>query len=168
MALNQAVVEKLEIAEVDLAGQLAGDVSEIFSTMVGVEEINYLSQEVEAVTHLKNSVTAMVGLAGTCNGMVCLHTSRALALCFTAQMLGMDVSEVEDDVNDALGEIANMIGGSFKHHLSNNGNDIKLSTPSVVTGTDYSFSTGRPGDTLTLLFSAKGEEFLVSVVLETD
>jgi len=168
MALNQAVVEKLGIAEVDLARQLSGDVCEIFATMVGVEDIQQLTKEVEATTHFKNSVTAMVGLAGTCNGMVCLHTSQNLALCFTAQMLGMDVSEVNDDVDDALGEIANMVGGSFKHHLSNSGDDIKLSTPSVVTGTDYSFSSGHPGDTLTLVFSAKGEEFVISVVLEID
>ena len=168
MALNQAVVEKLGVAEVDLIRQLVSDVCEIFSTMVGVEDINHLPQEVETAPHFKKSVTAMVGLAGTCNGMVCLHTSQALAMNFTAQMLGMDVGEVEDDVNDALGEIANMIGGSFKHHLSNGGDDIKLSTPSVVTGTDYSFSSGQPGETLSLLFSAAGEEFMVSVVLEMD
>lgn len=168
MALNQAVVEKLGIAEVDLSRQLAGDVCEIFATMVGIEDIQQLSKEIEATTHFKNSVTAMVGLAGTCNGMVCLHTPQNLALDFTAQMLGMDVSEVSEDVDDALGEIANMVGGSFKHHLSNSGDDIKLSTPSVVTGTDYSFSSGHPDDTLTLVFSAKGEEFVVNVVLELD
>jgi chemotaxis protein CheX len=167
MALNTSVVEKLGVTEADLARQLASDVGEIFSTMVGIEDVQ-ISHEVEAVTHFTNSVTAMVGLAGTCNGMVCLHTSQTLALIFTAQMLGMDESEVGDDVNDALGEIANMIGGSFKHHLSNGGDDIKLSTPSVVTGTTYSFSSGRPGDTLTLLFNAKGEEFMVSVVLQMD
>lgn len=168
MALNKTVIERLGVAEADLVRQLADDVCEIFATMVGIGDILHLTQEVEAGTHFRNSVTAMVGLAGTCNGMVCLHTSQNLALGFTAQMLGMDVSEVQDDLDDALGEIANMIGGSFKHHLSNSGNDIKLSTPSVVTGTDYSFSSGHSGDTLTLLFSANGEEFMVSIVLEMD
>jgi chemotaxis protein CheX len=168
MALNKAVVEKLGMTEVDLTSQLAGDVCEIFATMVGVEDIQHVIKEAEATSHFKNSVTAMVGLAGTCNGIVCLHTSQTLALSLTAQMLGMDISEVNDDVDDALGEIANMVGGSFKHHLSNNGDDIKLSTPSVVTGTDYSFSSGRSGDALTVVFSANGEEFLVSIVLEVD
>ena len=168
MAFNKMVVEKLGVSEADLVNLLVGDVGEIFSTMVGIEDVQHIPQELEAVTHFKNSVTAMVGLAGTCNGMVCVHTSQTLALGFTAQMLGMDVSEVGDDVSDALGEIANMVGGSFKHHLSRGGDDIKLSTPSVVTGTDYSFSSGHPGDTMTLLFNAMGEEFMVSVVLEMD
>lgn len=168
MALNQTVIEQLGVAEADLVQLVIKDVGEIFSTMVGVDGINHLPQEVPAVTQFRNSVTAMVGLAGSCNGVVCLHTSPELARTFTAQMLGMDVSEVEDDVGDALGEIANMIGGSFKHHLSNGGNDIKLSTPSVVTGSDYSFSSGHPGDTLSLLFNVEAEEFMVSVVLEME
>ena len=36
MALNQAVVEKLGVAEADLTKQLVSDVCDIFSTMVGV------------------------------------------------------------------------------------------------------------------------------------
>jgi chemotaxis protein CheX len=168
MALNQSVVAYLGVAEADLTRQLSEDVCEIFSTMVGVGDIEHLQREVELATHFENSVTAMVGLAGTCNGMVCLHVSRDLALGFTAQMLGMDVSEVADDMDDALGEIANMIGGSFKHHLSHSGDTIKLSTPSVVTGSDYTITSGRPGESLPLLFQAKGEEFVVSVVIAMD
>ena len=167
MALSHSVIEKQGITEDDLTKLLVGDVCEIFGTMVGIEGVTYLAK-VDVATQFKNSVTAMVGLAGTCNGMICLHTTHALALSFTASMLGMDVSEVEDDMNDAMGEIANMAGGSFKHHLSNGGDDIKLSTPSVVTGTDYSFSSGSPGETLTLLFGACDEEFTISVVLKMD
>jgi len=167
MTLNEAVVEKLGVAEADLTRQLVSDVCEIFTTMVGVEDIKPLPRE-ERTLQFDKSVTAMVGLAGTCNGVVCLYASQTLALAFTAQMLGMDVSEVADDMGDALGEITNMIGGSFKHHLSNGGDDIKLSTPSVVTGTDYSFSSVHACETLSLIFSASGEKFMVSVALEMD
>ena len=169
MALNQTVIERIGVAEVELTQRLVGDISEIFSTMVGIDDVRHLAQEVEpAPSRFKDSVTAMVGLAGSCNGLVCMHTSQKSSLCFTAQMLGMDVSEVADDVTDALGEIANMIGGSFKHHLSSGGDDIKLSTPSVVMGSDYTFSSGHPGDALTLVFDANNEQFMVSVVLELD
>jgi chemotaxis protein CheX len=168
MALNQSVIEQLGISEAELTRLLASDVCEIFSTMVGVTEIAYLPREIENPTHFSNSVTAMVGLAGTSNGMVCLHTSKALGLWFTAQMLGMEVTEVDDDMDDALGEIANMIGGSFKHHLSNSGDSIKLSTPSVVTGSDYSITSGHPGESLSLVFQAGGEEFIISAIIAMD
>lgn len=75
----------------------------------GLPSIRHLAQEQAKTTHFASGVTAIVGLAGTCNGLVSLHSSQTLALGFTTQMPGMDVSEVGDDVNDALGEIANMI-----------------------------------------------------------
>jgi chemotaxis protein CheX len=168
MALNQSIIEQLGVSEADLTRLLIGDVCEIFSTMVGVPGIEHLPREIENPTHFSNSVTAMVGLAGSSNGMVCLHTSKALGLWFTAQMLGMDVADVDDDMDDALGEIANMIGGSFKHHLSNNGDTIKLSTPSVVTGSDYSITSGHPGESLSLVFRAGGEEFIISAIIAMD
>ena len=166
MGLKQAVIDKLGIVESDLINQFVTDVCEIFTTMVLVDDIEYLAKEVEVTNHFTESVTAMVGLAGTYNGIVCMHTSKNLAQVFTAKMLGMDEEEVENDVSDALGEIVNMISGSFKHQLSKGGSDIQLSTPSVVTGSDYSFFSGNPGHTLAFLFSSNGEEFIISVVLE--
>lgn len=168
MALNQEIVKKIGVTEVDLTSLLVSDVTEIFSTMVGVSDIFHLPQEVEVATHFKDSVSAMVGLAGACNGLVCIHTSKTLAQNFTSGMLGMEVTEIGDDVIDALGEIANMIGGSFKHHISCGGDDVKLSIPSVVTGSDYSFSSGHSADTIALLFTAQSEKFMVCVVLKTD
>jgi chemotaxis protein CheX len=76
------------------------------------------------------------------------------------------VDEFNDDVSDALGEIANMTAGSFKLYLTKSGADIRLSTPSVVTGEEYFFAAGRQADFLTLCFGAKGETFLFRAVLE--
>ena len=83
-------------------------------------------------------------------------------------MLGMEVTEIDADVHDALGEIANMIAGSFKHHFSNGGSDVKLSTPSVLNGKEYVISAGNPADTLSLLFDVDNEWFIVSVILASE
>ncbi len=168
MTLKQAIMEKIGITETDLIRQFVTDICEIFSTMLFIDDIIYISQDVQVSTHFTNSVTAMVGLAGTYNGMVCMHTSNKLARTFTALMLGMDEAEVDDDMSDALGEIVNMISGALKQHLSKGGSDIRLSIPSVVSGTDYSFYSGDPGNTLSILLSTKGEEFIVTAVLETN
>jgi chemotaxis protein CheX len=80
----------------------------------------------------------------------------------------MEVTELNEDVNDALGEIANMIAGSFKHHLSKDGHEVRLSTPSVVTGKEYVISSGSIANTLTLLFDSKEEWFMISIVIEMD
>ena len=59
-----------------------------------------------------------------------------------------------------------MIAGSFKHHLSKGGHEVRLSTPSIITGKEYMFSTGSAGETLSLLYDSNGECFLVHVALE--
>jgi chemotaxis protein CheX len=83
-------------------------------------------------------------------------------------MIGMEVTQLDEDVNDALGEIANMVAGSFKHHLSKDGHEVRLSTPSVVTGKEYVISSGSVNDTLTLLFDSNEEWFMISIVVEMD
>ena len=162
--INAAILEQLKTTEEQLIEHLDGDVREIFSTMVGVE----VTPSQTAVTDTKfiDCVTAMVGFAGSYNGMISLNAPQPLALSLASQMLGMEITECDDDVRDALGEIANMIGGSFKHHFVKDGHEVRLSTPSVMSGAEYSISVGSVPDTLTLRFESGAEHFMVSIYLE--
>lgn len=166
MSISKSILAQLNATEEDVVVQLDKDTREIFSTMVGAE-ISEHSKKVEAVTAFKQSVTAMVGLAGVFNGLINIHTSKKLAIHFASQMLGMTIEGIDDDVTDALGEIANMLGGSFKHHFVLGGREVRLSIPSVITGEEYVMSAGSLSDTLTLMFEAEGEPFLISIYLES-
>lgn len=165
MPLNPLVSQKTGITEEQLVKLIHDDVQGIFTTMVGIEDLLHLPIQVDAQTHFNDCITAMVGFAGTYDGILNLHVPQTLALSFTSSMLGMEVTELGEDVSDALGEIANMIAGSFKQHLSRGGNDIHLSTPSIVTGKEYVLSSGSAGDTLTLLFDTCEQWFMVSIVI---
>jgi chemotaxis protein CheX len=166
MAFKTETLSALNTTEERLVKVLTQDVQEIFSSMVGVEDILYLPPQVEMDGHFKECLTAMVGLAGSYSGLVSIHVPWPLALAFTSQMLGMEVTEIDDDVTDAMGEIANMIAGSFKQHLSKGGGDIQLSTPSVVTGADYTISNGSTNENITLKLATDEEWFMVSLTLE--
>lgn len=166
MALNQAVIESLGFTEDELTSRMTSNIQEVFSTMVGMDDLQHLPRQDHPPISFENCVTAMVGLAGTYNGLVCLHAPLNLAMVFTSGMLGMEVKEFDDDVRDAIGEIANMAAGSLKQHLSSGGADISLSTPSVVAGKEYSVAAGNPADSFTLHFAAEGESFMVSATLE--
>ncbi|HEY3309712.1 MAG TPA: chemotaxis protein CheX [Desulfuromonadaceae bacterium] len=168
MTVTPAILKTLQITEDELAVRLIKDVSEVFNTMVGMDDLLHLPLQIDPVTHFENCVTAMVGLAGTFNGLITLHAPQKLALEFTSSMLGMEVTEINDDVRDALGEIANMIAGSFKQHLSQGGSDIKMSTPSVVYGNDYFIAAASPMDSLTVRFATKDDWFMVAVALEIE
>lgn len=149
-----------------LCQQLTNDVMEIFSTMVGMGELLHHPVQVDPVTHFKDCLSALVGLAGTYSGVVSVHMPSVLALKATSCMLGMEITEQNNDVKDAMGEISNMIAGSFKQHLSKSGSDIRLSTPSVIYGRDYVVTLGSIPEQIALRFAAGDEWFLVSVALD--
>lgn len=168
MSLNTVIYEELGLSEDVLINHIHKDVLDIFTSMVGVDNVVHQPIQVDTRTHFSDCITSMVGFAGKYNGLLCLHVPLNLAMLFTSSMLGMEVTEIDDDVNDALGEIANMLGGSFKHHLSKDGHEVRLSTPSVVSGKEYVISSGSVNDTLTLLFNVNGEGFIVSIVIEIE
>jgi chemotaxis protein CheX len=166
MPMKPETLAAINTTEEELVKSLTRDVQDVFINMVGVEDLTHIPTQVDVTTHFKECLTAMVGLAGTYNGLVSVHLPWPLAISFTSLMLGMEVTEIDDDVNDAMGEIANMIAGSFKQHLSKGGSDIQLSTPSVVNGADYVVSSGNNLENITLKFAIDQEEFLVAISIE--
>jgi len=162
--INADILVQLKTTQDQLIELLDGDVREIFSSMVGQEVSS--SQTTATTTKFHHCVTAMVGFAGSYNGMISINAPLKLAMNFTSQMLGMDVTECGEDVHDALGEIANMIGGSFKLHFVKDGHEVRLSTPSVISGDEYAMSAGSIPDTLTLMFETSADHFMVSIYLE--
>jgi chemotaxis protein CheX len=162
--INTEIQGLLNITEGQLIEHLNKDIREIFNTMVGAD----LSEAIITVTKtkFKDCVTAMVGFAGSYNGMISINTPQKLAMGLASQMLGMEISECAEDVHDTIGEIANMIGGSFKHHFVVHGHEVRLSTPSVISGEEYFISIGSIPDTLTVMFKYGDEQFWVSVDLE--
>jgi chemotaxis protein CheX len=166
MPMKPETLAAINMTEDDLIKGLIKDVQDVFVNMVGVEDLMHLPIQIDVTTHFKECLTAMVGLAGTYNGLVSVHLPWPLALSFTSLMLGMEVTEIDDDVNDAMGEIANMVAGSFKQHLSKGGSDIQLSTPSVVNGSDYVVSSGTNLENITLKFATDEEWFMVSLSIE--
>jgi chemotaxis protein CheX len=157
------ILGQLNTTEIQLIELMDADVRDIFTTMVGAE----VSQSRTTVTEtkFKDSVSAMVGFAGSYTGMISINAPQKLAMSFASQMLGMEVTEFDDDVRDALGEIANMIGGSFKHHFVKDGHEVRISTPSVISGEEYVVTVGAP-DTLSLMFESAAEHFIVCIYLE--
>ena len=166
MPISPETLHDLNISENQLIEALVKDVQDVFTTMLGVADITHIPTQAELPYTCRNCLTAMVGMVGRYNGLVCIKLPLPLALSFTSLMLGMKVTEIDDDVNDAMGEIANMIAGSFKQHLSKGGSDIQLSTPSVVNGSDYVVSSGSNLENITLKFASDEEWFMVSLSIE--
>jgi chemotaxis protein CheX len=108
------------------------------------------------------TLTASVQLTGAWDGSVLLYCTAGLARRAAAVMFGMEPTEMSDEeIGDALGELANMTGGNVKALLPQ---PCDLSLPAVVEGIDYRFVVPGSRVLSNILLSCEGEPFLVTLL----
>ncbi len=167
MTLNAAVSLAANLLEEDMRGYVIHATKEVFNTMIMMDVVDSYPL-LEPVTKFHCSITGMVGLAGTYTGILSIHCPKPFAMKITSNMLGMAVDEVGEDVNDALGEIANMLGGYVKQLLSKGGLDISLSIPTVISGEDYTINAMTDSDCVIIPFNVEEDRFLVGLKLSKE
>jgi chemotaxis protein CheX len=90
-----------------------------------------------AVPQLVGSVSFL----GEANGALYLCFQVSSARQFMGSMLGVTAAELaamgEEPVNDAVGELTNMVAGSFKNALCDAGRPCKLTLPSILRGSNF-------------------------------
>lgn len=80
-------------------------------------------------------ISAAVYFAGSWYGAILLECTPLQACRFAQYLISLEAPEsVNDDVRDAVGELANMLAGNLKSVLPHG---VVLSMPSVVEGSDY-------------------------------
>ena len=87
-------------------------------------------------------VVGTVGFIGDISGLIYLYLDAAFANEIASHMLGMSDAELEEAgdevVNDAVGELTNMTVGTFKNQLADKGFPCKLTSPSILRGSNFS------------------------------
>lgn len=78
------------------------------------------------------SITAIICLAGELSGMLAIHCSMDFARQCAELITGGEIEPTEDQICDTVGELANMIAGSFKRHMSAQVDLFDISLPSLV------------------------------------
>lgn len=105
-------------------------------------------------------VVGMVNITGGWEGSVLVRCTRPLARTITETMFGMDPGEATaDEIADALGEIANMIGGNVKSLVPG---PSQLSLPTVADYEHLSFPQSE--ECASSSFLTENEHMLVSVL----
>jgi chemotaxis protein CheX len=150
---------------VELRERMAASTIEIFTSMV-MMEISVAGDVNENYGILENSITGVVGLTGTTKGVLAVHIPHNVAFAITGNFLGIELDEVNEDVEDAIGELANMVGGNVKSLLSEKGRDIDLSLPSTVSGKEYGFHTIKGAEKIVIPFRSDTGVFFVELQLE--
>jgi chemotaxis protein CheX len=131
---------------------------EVFEIMLGCK----LELQAEPPSAL-GDITAMVGLAGQLCGLLTLRCTTKSAAIMTSKMLGVAVDQVDEQMCDALGEIANMVAGNFKNKLTGMADKCMLSVPTVITGSDYSCRSMANTGPMELIFLFENSPVVIAV-----
>lgn len=109
-------------------------VSNTFSTMLNAEarrgDLTLGDPKVR-----KYPISGIIGLSGHAIGTVVINLSEEVAIKAASVMLMDDITELNDDVIDTVGELANMVAGQAKVELEQY--ELSVSLPNVVTGVGH-------------------------------
>ena len=96
----------------------------------------YLKDESELET--KGEASAMIHFNGKVSGCFFLNMDKEALLYLAGEMLMEEQKEINEDVIDALGEIANLTAGATKDVLQAAGIEVEgISVPSVMLGSSF-------------------------------
>ena len=114
-------------------------------------------------------VTGVVGLTGKVNGSVALSFSEKAILHVVSNMFGEACKEIDAEVQDAVGELSNMICGDARRLLAEGGMIFEGAIPTVITGKEHQITHSVPGPSVVVPFSL-GEHgsFFVEICFEDE
>jgi chemotaxis protein CheX len=106
-------------------------IKEVFETMIEVTfSIGKPCLKKEGVP--SHEVSSIIGISGEVSGSVVINLSEKTALQLASALLGDQLSELDSDCVDAIGEIANMVAGNAKNGFPVG--NTSISVPTVVIG----------------------------------
>jgi chemotaxis protein CheX len=116
----------------------------------------------------RGDISGVIGLAGDATGSVAITFSEEIAKRIYAGMVGQEATALDDDVRDAVGEIANMIAGGAKATLSKEGYDFRIAIPSIIVGSGHTIEHKGKGPCLVVPFDLEGETFWLEVSFDAN
>ncbi len=83
------------------------------------------------------SVMGAVRFLGSLSGTVSFYAADDAACQIAGLLLGIPPEEADDQTADAVGEITNMIAGTFRAKMAQGGETLMITTPTVTRGSDF-------------------------------
>jgi len=165
MEPTMAVSLRESLQQVSDPRNLDASVEEVFQMMLGVN-CRRDSSPVAQNDREPESVTAVVGFGGLLSGACVFTTGSSAALVIAGHMTGMEFAEVDDTVEDGIGEICNMLAGVWKGKVPELAANCGLSVPAVITGRDYRLHVQAPEFQLHHLYRFGESSFAVTIVCD--
>jgi len=113
----------------------------------------------------KGDVSGIIGITGTIRGSLALSFSAGSILKIVSNMLGEEMTSINGDIRDAVGEITNMVSGAARKKIETMGFSLTASIPTVVSGKEHSIMHVLGGPSVIIPFEMDEGSFVVDVCM---
>lgn len=147
----------------EMADAISSATSDVFTKMLDLEISPGRLQEDGPDCSRASGVIALLGFAGgwVGNGRICCTPEFGCKMA--SQLLMHPYTAVNEDVLDAIGEVANMIIGNVKNAIEERLGTLSLSTPTVIYGLNFEARSVGVRERVTIAFSSGSEQLQVQV-----
>jgi len=106
----------------------------VFETMLGCTPVRS-ALSLKETKASRYDISAVIGITGKASGTIVVSLSLETALQVLNRMAGIEATEINREVADAVGELTNMIAGSAKCHMEKL--ELSISIPNLVSGKNH-------------------------------
>ena len=148
-----------ELQVPELEASLRDAIKEVLGTTLG-DNPEFIPPD-ESIKGL----SAIIEISGGMSGYLALHVTSEDACKVAETMLDCSYPDVDDIVCDAIGELANMLGGSLKKFSGRYIEPFKISVPKIVRGKDYETHAAKDTEQVLLCVKAISLRFTMQLVV---
>ncbi|MGA1868774.1 MAG: chemotaxis protein CheX [bacterium] len=124
----------------ELCQTLIDATCDVFESMLFLTAVSKGAITDENKLNYRSELSGIISFVGDLSGSVIFSLNNNAAMKVASSMLGEEITEINEEVEDAVGEITNMVAGGFKTRISNYGIDFNISIPTVIQGQNYTIS----------------------------
>jgi chemotaxis protein CheX len=136
-------------------------VFEVFASMLGMA-VTVVPPPIPLIGE-GDERTAIVGYSGAMRGCCEVQLNEQAATAVATAMLGSPEGLDGDSLDDAVGEIANMIAGGWKDRVPDLSSLCAISPPTVITGRAYKVHMSRPSTKLVRCYHFCGQHLFLTL-----
>ena len=111
-------------------------------------------------------ISAIIGITGETSGSIIISVPEGLACKIASNMLMEEITTLDKSVEDAIGEIGNIVVGDARRSLIQDGFSLNISVPTVVVGAGHKISRAASVPCIGIPFTTAFGDFEVNVGLQ--
>ena len=112
------------------------------------------------------SITGIIDLTGEFKATISLSFNKDGILAIVSKMFGEELTELNDEIKDAVGEISNMISGQVTNNIVTFGDALKAKLSTVILGENHRIPHIGDFPVIAFPFTTPSGNFTIEICFE--